>query len=86
MRNLALRGRLVTGSRPFGLATRASSPRDVKDLTRMEHRSDLEQILLAGLPEQDRRETVESIREETAQKLDRLRRRDEPAEIDLSDE
>ena len=32
----------------------------------MEHRNDLERMLLAGLPEQDRKETVESICAETA--------------------
>jgi hypothetical protein len=48
----------------------------------MEHRTDLEEVLLAGLPEQDRRETVESIREATARKLDRLRQQTDAEEAE----
>jgi hypothetical protein len=40
----------------------------------MEDSYELQRALLAGLPEHERRQTVESIREETAQKLERLRR------------
>lgn len=39
----------------------------------MEHRVELEQILLAGLPEQERKETVQSIQRATSAKLDHLR-------------
>ena len=40
----------------------------------MEHRTELEQILLAGLPERERHETVQSIRAATAKKLKHLQR------------
>jgi hypothetical protein len=42
----------------------------------MEHRDDLEHVLLSGLPEDERRETIESMTEATASKLARLRATD----------
>jgi hypothetical protein len=39
----------------------------------MEHRHDLEQILLNGLPEDERRQTIDSMTEATAAKLAHLR-------------
>jgi hypothetical protein len=39
----------------------------------MDDNDELARTLLAGLPEQERRETIESIREEVARELDRLR-------------
>jgi hypothetical protein len=39
----------------------------------MEHRHDLEQILLNGLPEDERRQTIDSITEATAARLAHLR-------------
>lgn len=46
--------------------------RDVKD-TPVEHRMDLEQILLSGLPELERHQTVASMRATTARKFECLR-------------
>jgi hypothetical protein len=51
----------------------------------MEHRTELEQILLAGLPERERHETLQSIRSATAKKLDHLRRQKDPREADSMD-
>jgi hypothetical protein len=51
----------------------------------MEHRTELEQILLAGLPERERHETVQSIRAATAKKLDYLQRQERPSESDSRD-
>ncbi len=39
----------------------------------MEHRQDLEQILLDGLPEDERRQTLESMERARQAKLERLR-------------
>ena len=39
----------------------------------MEHRTDLEEILLSGLPEDERDHVVKAIREASATKLARLR-------------
>jgi hypothetical protein len=53
----------------------------------MEHRSDLEDILLAGLPDQERRHVVQMMQQVTAAKLRRKRaegvRDNDP--IDLAD-
>jgi hypothetical protein len=39
----------------------------------MEHRLDLEQLLLAGLPEGERQDVIKAIRETDAKKLRRIR-------------
>jgi hypothetical protein len=39
----------------------------------VEHRTELQDILLAGLPEQERRQTVESMQRATIKKLTHLR-------------
>jgi hypothetical protein len=44
----------------------------------MEHRLELEQLLLAGLPEDERKATVRSIRQVTAKKLAHIRSQNEP--------
>jgi hypothetical protein len=52
----------------------------------MEHRLDLEKSLLAGLPEQQRRDTIQSMSEATAKKLAHLRRHlDADDDIDQTD-
>lgn len=44
----------------------------------MEHRTDLEELLLAGLPTDERQHVEETMAGNTAKKLDHLRRQDEP--------
>ena len=39
----------------------------------MEHRTDLERLLLDGLPEQEREKTIDSMQQNTAKKLAYLR-------------
>jgi hypothetical protein len=52
----------------------------------MEHRTDLERILLDGLPEQEREQTIESMQRNTAKKLAYLQwQPDAPDEIDLTE-
>jgi hypothetical protein len=53
----------------------------------MEHRSDLEDLLLNGLPEQERRRTMHSINATTARKIRRLRAQGvrDDAILDLTD-
>jgi hypothetical protein len=51
----------------------------------MEHRTELEQILLAGLPDRERHETLQSIRAATARKLHHLQRQDHRSEDDSRD-
>jgi hypothetical protein len=51
----------------------------------MEHRTELEQILLAGLPEQERKETLKSMRQATAKKLSHLRSVANPDDRELTD-
>jgi hypothetical protein len=52
----------------------------------VEHSTELQDVLLAGLPEQERRETVESMQRATVQKLEHLRslqdREDSPELLD----
>lgn len=53
----------------------------------MEHRTDLEDLLLAGLSEEEREEVRQAMDGATARKLDRLRRqRDDCDVIDLTDQ
>ncbi len=51
----------------------------------MEHRHDLEEILLSGLPEDERKHVVETIRRVDQSKLEELRARsdcdEEPVEV-----
>jgi hypothetical protein len=53
----------------------------------MEHRSDLENILLNGLPEQERHHVVKIMQQVTTGKLQRLRAQDvrDQQPIDLSE-
>lgn len=51
----------------------------------MEQRTDLEETLLAGLPEQERQVTIQSIRAKTAKDLQRLRKGAEEDGIDVTD-
>ena len=51
----------------------------------MEHRQDLEQILLDGLPGEERRQTLESMEQARRAKLERLRQGRSPG-MDLLDE
>jgi hypothetical protein len=44
----------------------------------MEHRLDLEQLLLAGLPEHERQHVVTTIRETDSEKLRRIRAQRDP--------
>ncbi len=51
----------------------------------MEHRDDLEQLLLSGLPEDERRQVQQSMEQATRIKLERLRQGRSP-EMDWLDE
>jgi hypothetical protein len=63
---------------PWPIPMRLMVRKDVR--LPMEHRTELEQILLAGLPERERHETLESIRAATAKKLKHLRQQDRAEE------
>jgi hypothetical protein len=53
----------------------------------VEHRTELQDILLAGLPEQERRQTVQSMHRATIEKLTHLRSlQDRGEDQDLSPE
>jgi hypothetical protein len=53
----------------------------------MEYRDDLENLLMDGLPESERREVADAIDRTAAEQLQHLReRRDDPADATRSDE
>ena len=52
----------------------------------MEHRDDLEQLLLSGLPEDERRQVQQSMEQATRIKLERLRQGRSPEMDSLNDD